>query len=82
MLKHWDAHINDLNVALNLVPQVIDKFTGSTIIETGSAVNASHNHAIKVLSCKCNLKRYIDSHCGLIMSKPLHSTEGVQVDTI
>ena len=82
MLKHWDAHINDLNVALNLVPQVINKFTSSTIIDTGSAVNTSHNHAIEILSCKCNLKRYIDSHCGLIMSKLLHSTEGVQVDAI
>ena len=82
MLKHWDAHINNLNAALNLVPQVIDKFAGSMIIDMGSAINASHNHVIKILSCKCNLKRYIDSHCGLIMSKLLHSTEGVQVDTI
>ena len=82
MLKCWDADINNLNAALNLVPQAINKFTGSTIIDMGSAVNASHNHAIEVLSCKCNLKRYIDSHHGLIMLKPLHSTEGVQVDTI
>ena len=82
MLKRWDAHINDLNAALNLVPQAIDKFTGSMIIDMDSAVNASHNHAIKVLSCKCNLKRYIDSHCGLIMLKLLHSAEGVQVNTV
>ena len=82
MLKCWDAHINDLNMALNLVPQAIDKFPGSMIIDTGSAVNTSHNHTIKILSCKCNLKRYIDSHCGLIMSKPLHSMEGVQVNAI
>ena len=60
----------------------MDKFARSTIIDTDSAVNTPHNHAIKVLSRKSDLKRYIDSHRGLIMSKPLHSTEGVQVDTV
>ena len=82
MLKCWDAHINNLNATLNLVPQVIGKFTGSTVIDMDSAINTFHNHVIEVLSCKCNLKRYIDSHHGLIMSKPLHSMEGVQVNTI
>ena len=77
MLKHWVTHINDLNAALDLVPQAMDKFTSSTIIDADSAINTSHNHAIEILFCKSNLKGYIDSHRGLIMSKPLHSTEGV-----
>jgi hypothetical protein len=82
MLKYWVAHINDLNAALDLVPQAMDKFTSSTIIDTDSAINTPNNHAIEVLSCKSDLKRHIDSHRGLIMSKPLHCTEGVQVDTV
>jgi hypothetical protein len=53
----------------------MDKFTGSTIIDTDGAVNTPHNYTIEVLSCKSDLKRYIYSHRGLIMSKSLHSTE-------
>lgn len=82
MLKCLVAHINDLNAALDLVPQSMNKFTCSTIKDMDSAINTPHNHAIEVLSCKSDLKRYIDSHRDLIMSKPLHSTEGVQVDTV
>ena len=77
MLKHWVAHINDLNMALDLMPQAMDKFSSSTIIDTDNTVNTPHNHAIKVMSCKSNLKRQIDSHWGFIMSKLLHSMEGV-----
>jgi hypothetical protein len=82
MSKRWATHINDLDAALDLVHQAMDKFTGNTIIDTDRAVNTPHNHAIEILSCKSDLKRYIDSHRGFIMSKPLHSTEGVQVDTV
>jgi hypothetical protein len=82
MLERWVTHINDLNTALDLVPQAMDKFTGSTIIDTDGAVNTPHNYTIEVLSCKSDLKRHIYSHRGLIMSKPLHSTEGVQVNTV
>jgi hypothetical protein len=77
MLKCWVAHINNLNTTLYFVPQAVDKFTGSTIIDTDRAINTPHNHAIEILSCESDLKRQIDSHRGLIMSKPLHSTEGV-----
>ena len=82
MLKPWVAHINDLNAALSLVPQAMDKFTGSTIIDTDGAVNTTNNHAIEVLSCKSDLKRNIDTHRCLIMSKALHSTERVQINTV
>jgi hypothetical protein len=60
----------------------MDKFTCSTIIDTDSTINTPHNYAIEVLSCKSYLKRHIDSHRGLIMSKPLHGTEGIQVITV
>ena len=84
MLKHVETftHINNLNAALDLVPQEMDKFASSTIKDTDSAVNTPHNHAIEVLSCKSDLKGQVDNHRGLIMSKPLHCTEGVQVDTV
>jgi hypothetical protein len=58
------------------------KFTGSTVIDMDSAINTSYNHVIKVLSCKSDLNRYIDSYQSLVMSKSLHSMEGVQVDTV
>ena len=60
----------------------MDKFTSSTIKDTDGTINTPHNQAIEVLSCKSDLKRHIDSHRGLIMSKPLHSTEGIQVNTV
>jgi hypothetical protein len=81
-LRHWFAHINDLNTALDLMRQAMDKFTGTAIIDTDSAVNTPHNYAIEVLSCKSDLNRHINSNWGLIMSKSLHRTEGVQVNAV
>jgi hypothetical protein len=81
-LRCWVAHINDLNAALDLVPQTMDKFTGTAIIDTDSAVNTPYNYTIEVLSCKSDLNRHIDSNWGLIMSKSLHRTEGVQVNAV
>ena len=76
------TYLNNLDATSNLVLQLMNKFSGGTVIDADYTINPSQNHPIQGFSGKCDLKRYVDGHSMFVMPDALHGTERIEVDSV